>query len=220
MILPSLSILIPAFNDEKTIGKVIGEAKAAKPSKIIIIDDGSTDTSEEILKKFKGITLIMHPKNEGYGRTIKELYYSGNSDWLFTVPGDYQVGAKELLKLLPYTDSADMIIGWRKERKDPLSRLIQSAMYKSLLWILFGIQLHDVNSIRLIRRNMMDTIKLESNSAFVDAELAIKAIKAGLRILEVPISHRASVKTGRGGGGKWWTIVPTIWEMVKYKFTN
>lgn len=216
----NISFLIPCYNDGKTIRWAIEEAVAMGKSEIIVIDDGSTDASAKILKNLKGITLIIHSKNEGYGKTIKELYYAGRSEWLFTVPGDYQVGAKELTKLLPYTQDADMIIGWRKERKDPISRLIQSKIYRYLLWFLFGVKLHDVNSVRLMKKEILKKIHLSSDSAFVDAELAIRSQKAGYKIFEVPIHHRASVKKGRGGGGKWWTIIPTIWEMIKFKINK
>lgn len=224
---PTISFLIPAYNDGQTIERAIKEArevgeKEASEFEIIVIDDGSSDDAGKILKilekKYKELRVVTHSENQGYGKTIKELYYAGQYEWLFTIPGDYQVGPRELLKLLPYIDQADMIIGWRKNRHDPASRLVQTAFYNWLLRLLFGVSLHDINSIRLMKRSLFNKVKLTSGSAFVDAELAIKAKRAGFTIVEVPIGHRASVK--KGSGGKWWTIVPTIVEMARFWFRN
>lgn len=218
-----VSILIPCYNDAVTIEKVIKETvevgrRVAQKFEIIVINDGSTDGTANILaplkKKYHGLSVITHSQNQGYGKTIKELYYTGKSEWLFTIPGDYQVGAKELRKLFAFREKADMIIGWRKKRKDPIARLVQSAVYNVLLNLLFGLRLHDVNSVRLMRRSILKKIVLKSESAFIDAELAIKAARTGFRVAEIAVGHRASRK--QGSGGKWWTILPTIGEMIRY----
>ncbi len=221
--LSSVSILIPAYNDVPTIKQAITEAvevgeKAATKFEILVTDDGSTDNTRDLLqvlaKQHSHLHLILHQRNQGYGMTIKELYYKGTSEWLFSIPGDYQVGAKELYKLIPYIKNSDMIIGWRRERHDPLSRIFQSWLYNNLLHLLFGVDLHDVNSVRLMRRAVLQTIQLTSDSAYVDAELAIKAKKAGYNIKEVPIEHRQRIGSP-GGGGSWVTIASTITEMLQ-----
>lgn len=228
MKLDSLSILIPAYNDAATIETVVTEAiaiakKVASCYEILVIDDGSTDDTYSHLnllkQRDKKIVIQRHRVNQGYGKTIKKLYSLAKYHWLFSAPGDYQVGVKELLTLLPYVKQSDYIIGWRRNRHDPLSRLVQSNVYNMLIRVLFGISVHDINSVRLIKRAVVKSVSLMSDSAFVDAELTIQASRNGYIITEIPISHRA--RTGSiGGGGKWWTILPTIWEMVRYKFTN
>lgn len=214
--LSSLSLLIPAYNDEATIGRVIAEAtrvgkRVAKTFDIILIDDASREPIRP--GQFR---LIRHTKNQGYGRTIKELYYAGTKEWLFTIPGDYQVGARELEKLIPFSRSADMILGWRVKRNDPPNRLLASWVYNTLLRVLFGVTLHDINSVRLMRRSILQKIPLTSSSAFVDAELVIGAKHQGFRVTEVPISHRRRADTRQGGGNQWGTIVGTIIEMVRF----
>lgn len=214
--LSSVSLLIPAYNDEATIGRVVKEARAvgklvAKRYEVIVVDDGSRHRI-----KPRHIKLITHATNQGYGRTIKELYYAGTFEWLFTIPGDYQVGAKELLKLIPYTGQGDMILGWRKDRHDPAHRRFASWVYNSLLRLIFGTALHDVNSVRLVRRSILTDVSLRSSSAFVDAELVIGAMRKGFRVLEVPISHRCRAGGGRGGGIRWRTVAETIIDMVRF----
>ena len=220
----TISFLIPAYNDESTIAKAVREAhavgkKVSKKFEIVVVNDGSNDKTGSHLAALaatmKELRIITHSINQGYGRTIKELYYAGKMEWLFSVPGDYQVGAKELMKVLPFIPEKDMIIGWRKNRQDPRMRLFQSWIYNVLLRLLYQIPFHDINSVRLIRRKLIGNIQLESRSAFVDAELTIKLQRLGKAIIETPIAHRMS--TVGGGGGKWWTIVPVIVEMIRFR---
>lgn len=214
--LSSLSLLIPAYNDEATIDGAIKEAadvgkRLARKFEIVCLNDGSR---KKIRSRFA--TVITHAVNQGYGRTIKELYYAGKNEWLFTIPGDYQVGARELEKLIPYTGNADMIVGWRVARNDPANRLFVSWVFNRLLRLLFGVTLHDINSVRLMRRSILKNIHLTSSSAFVDAELVIRAKRAGFRVMEVPITHRARADGKRGGGNQWRTIAATIIDMLRF----
>lgn len=228
MKLSSLSFLIPTFNDEKTIGRTVDEAVAvgrniAKKFEIIVINDGSVDQTAQILtsltKRFRELRVLTHPSNKGYGTTIKELYYAATKDWLFTIPGDYQVEAKELLNLLPHEKYADVILGWRANRNDSPMRQYQSRTYNWIISFLFDTKTHDVNSVRLMKSSIMKSIILRGTSAFTDAELIIKAKLLGFKIKEVPIGHRYRREgTGTGGGGSIKMILPTIREMLLFKF--
>lgn len=215
--LSSLSFLIPAYNDEATIEKALAEAVAvgkrvAKKFEVVLLDDGS---QVQVATGLHPVRLVTHTVNQGYGKTIKELYYAGKYEWLFTIPGDYQVGAKELEKLIPFSHHSDMILGWRMNRRDPPNRLIVSRMYNTLIRLLFGVRLHDVNSVRLMRRSILKDIRLTASSAFVDAELVIRAKRAGFHVIEAPIAHRPRQGSG-GGGNHWRTVWETVREMIQY----
>lgn len=224
----SLSFLIPAYNDEATIATQVADAhamgkKLGIPFEIIVINDGSVDQTAQILAKlakhFRQLRIITHAINKGYGTTIKELYYAANKEWLFTIPGDYQVQAKELRKLLPHEKSADIILGWRTDRQDTGIRQHQSRIYNWLIPLLFHTKTHDVNTVRLMKSSLMKSIILRSTSAFTDAELVIKAKRLGHAVREIPIGHRhRHVGAGTGGGGKLRVILPTIWETLLFRF--
>ena len=84
-----------------------------------------------------------------------------------------------------------------------------------LIPLLFGTGTHDVNTVRLMKSRVMQSVILRGSSAFTDAELIIKAKRLGWRIKEVPIGHRyRHDRAGTGGGGKLKVILPTIWEMM------
>lgn len=226
MKLTRVSFLIPAYNDAKTLTPLIDRIRdvgrnVAHTYEIQIIDDHSTDETASILRSMvsldKRIMVTFHKENKGYGQTIKELYYSARYEWVFSVPGDFQIDPIELTKLIPYARSADMIIGWRKHRHDTLIRRMQSNIYNTLLALLFGLALRDVNSVRLMHKKIIKSVRLQSRSAFVDAELALKAKRKGFRIKEVPILHKKR-EGSTGGGGKLGTIVPAIRDMAFYRF--
>jgi len=224
MMLSSLSICIPAYRDEQSIRHVVLGAKKiakkyAKKFEIRLINDASPDGLSAVLQELSSripeLRVITHQVNQGYGKTIKELYYGGRYDWLFTLPGDGQFEPIELVKLLPHTKHCDMIIGLRKHRHDSEKRKQQSAWYNALLRLFFALPTHDVNSIRLMKKSMLKTIRLTSESAFVDAELAIDAIQHGYKICEVPIRHEKRKTIGESGG-KLSVIVPTILDFFRY----
>jgi glycosyltransferase involved in cell wall biosynthesis len=220
----TLSILIPAYNDAETIETVVRRAftvakDVATEFEIIVCDDASHDKTSDIIFRLKKQTLhverLVHAKNKGYGETIKELYYAGKYEWLFTVPGDFQIDPMELRKLVMYQDSADMIIGWRKNRRESPERQMQTKIYNMFLRTLFQNELRDINSVRLVKRSVIDTVKPQSLSAFVDAELTIGALKKGFKVIEVPIVHKKRETEG-AGGGKASVIIPTIIDMIRY----
>ncbi len=220
----SLTVVIPAYNDEATIETVLRKTattamKLHIPFTILVANDASRDQTGQKLEKLRklmpNLRVITHRYNLGYGTTIRELYENAPGSWVFSLPGDYQIEPKELTALWRKRDTADMLIGWRNKRNDSSIRLLQSNIYNSLLRLLFHLPLHDANSVRLMRSRIIKKIRLRSSSAFVDAELAIKAIQAGFRVIEAPISHRAR-EGGGGGGGKMTTIFPTIVDMIVF----
>jgi len=221
--LSSLSILIPAYNVSSTLPAVLERAKAmgtsiANKIEIIVVDDGSRDKTPQVLKKlaWKELRVITHKQNQGYGASIRDLYYAGTMEWLVTLPGDDQIDPWEVLKLERFHTKADMILGKREIRHDHIKRKLQSKTYNALLKLLFNIPTTDVNTIRLMKREIMDRITLEMKSPFVDAELVLKATKEGFSIIEVPIIHKPRITPGATGGKLFATIVPTMKDLFAF----
>lgn len=226
-LLPSLTFITPAYRDELTIADVVKREvevgkRVATKCDIVVIDDASPDKTgaelEKLKKTIKNLTVIHHKTNAGYGGTIKELYYTATGEWLMSIPGDYQYDPAQIAALLPFASDADMILGRRRTREDTLMRRLQSKVYNFLLRMLYGVGIQDINTIRLLRRSAIPKT-LTTTSAFVDAELTIRMIREGKRVVEVPIAHKERPK-GVGAGGKWSIIWPTIKDMVGFIFTQ
>ena len=115
-------------------------------------------------------------------------------------------------------DQADLIIGLRIKRNDPPRRKMQSAVYNFMLRTIYGIKHKDVNSIKLFRRSILDTIDLRSATPFVDAELCIRAGNSGFRVVEIPIEHLPRLSQG-ASGGKLSVIWETFSDLLKMKAT-
>lgn len=225
----SVSFIIPTFNDETTIRAVIERATSVAQKhcdhyEIVVLNDASIDKTPAILKtlsqKNKNIRLLHHNKNKGYGASIKELYYAAKQPWLFSLPGDFQIDPAEIIKLFPAAQDADMVIGLREQRSDAWTRQLQSKTYNQLLRLLLKLPIHDVNSVRLMKTSMLQRISLTSTTAFVDAELVLKAHKEKWNIKEIPIIHKPRTG-GVGTGGKVFvTILPTFVDLMRCTFTS
>ncbi|MBZ0189623.1 MAG: glycosyltransferase family 2 protein [Candidatus Obscuribacterales bacterium] len=225
--LSSVSLIIPAYNDEETIGRLLRDADRLLPEvcqsyEIIVCNDGSRDGTLDVIKAEaalnENIQVINHPTNKGYGATIRELYLAGRNDYIFSLPGDYQYAPKELLTMARGLDENDFVIGWRVNRNDPLRRKLQSIVYNMMLRIVYGNKHKDVNSIKLFRRQILETIELRSQSPFVDAELCIRSSKAGFKVIEIPIEHLPRLTQG-ASGGKLSVITETFSDLVKMRST-
>lgn len=225
--LPSTSVIIPAYNDETTIERLIRDSdellsKLTPDYEIVCINDGSKDGTLDVLRRvaasLTSLKVIDHPVNQGFGRTIRELYLSGSKELVFSLPGDYQYAPKELIPMSAALDKFDLIIGVRVKRNDPPRRRLQSHVYNFMLRTFYGIKYRDVNSIKLFRRAIMDKIQLRSESPFVDAELVIRADRAGFRVGEVGIEHLPRLSQG-ASGGKFSVIWETFSDLVRMRPT-
>jgi len=207
--LTSLSLIIPAYNDESTIGRLIADSIevlniVCPDYEIIVTNDGSKDSTLTILqdwaRKNDRIRIINHEVNQGFGLTIKELYYVAQKNAVISLPGDYQYSPKELVKMANGLNNHDFVIGLRVKRNDPWRRKLQSAVYNLMLRIIYGHKHKDVNSIKLYKRDILNHIELRSGTAFVDAEFCIRTEKAGYRVIEIPIDHLPRLSQGASGG--------------------
>jgi len=225
--LDSISLVIPAYNDETTVGKLVIDAdrllrEVCQDYEIVVLNDGSRDNTLSVLQKLAAenprIRLLNHEVNCGYGRTIKELYLSGAKALVFSLPGDYQYAPKELLAMAQGLKAHDFVIGLRVKRNDPARRKVQSTVYNTMLKLFYGNRHKDVNSIKLFRREILDRIKLQSTTAFVDAELVIRAEKAGYKVIEIPIEHLPRLSQG-ASGGKLSVITQTFKDLISMRST-
>jgi glycosyltransferase involved in cell wall biosynthesis len=220
----SITISIPAYNDKESLVELLDEIKTLKlyekfNVQILIIDDGSTDGTEKIIKDYKiediPIQIIRNEINRGYGDSFKKAFVLPTTEWVIFISGDYQFPAKNLLTMQSLSFDNDMIIGFRNKRNDNFYRKVNSKIYNYIISFIAQKKLNDVNSIMLFKRDILETIDLKSTSAFINAEFILKALKKKCKLIEVPIEHQ-NRKHGIGSGGKWRVIKPVIVDLIKF----
>jgi glycosyltransferase involved in cell wall biosynthesis len=199
--LSSISVFLPAFNDEKTIGKLVGEALSLLPSltndyEVIVINDGSADATGAVLDETARIApqhvrVIHHPRNQGYGAALRSGFNAATKDLIFYTDGDAQYDVKELKLLLPLmTNEVDVVNGYKIKRKDDHHRAVSGAFYNRLARLFFRIPIRDVDcDFRLIRRSALQRVSLNSRSGAICVELVHKLASTGCVFKQVPVHH-------------------------------
>jgi len=121
------SIIIPAYNEGQIIGEVLRGLKDYLRSQnfvyeIIVVDDGSTDNTKDIVEKIEGIRLIHHSSNRGYGASLKNGAQNARFDWLLFFDADGQHRPEYISELVKNSEDNAMVVGERKGYKGPLLR--------------------------------------------------------------------------------------------------
>lgn len=219
-----LTISIPAYNDAPSIAAVTRDAVSAAAActpdyEILLINDGSQDNTQEVIDELCRTTprlrALRHPRNLGFGPTIRECYLEARSDWVVFLPGDGQIPPAAVQTLFPHTRDYDLVLAYRRDRRDPINRRFTSWCYNRLVSLVAGRRIHDVNGTALVRRTLLDSVSLTAESAFVHAEIALKAMAAGARFREVEIEHRPR-EHGSGSGNKLGVIASTFRDLAGY----
>lgn len=158
----SVSVIIPAYNEEKVIKKTVeGVRRAIKNLKdnidITVVDDCSTDRTSEILSSLKGIRLIRHDINKGYGAALKTAIKNTKSDYLLIIDGDGTYPVSAIPSLLSYSKKYDMVVGMRTGKivKIPLLRRPAKWILKHFSEYLTKTKIPDLNSgLRIFKRSI------------------------------------------------------------------
>jgi len=219
----SISLMFPVFKDRRTVKKMIDKSlnilkKVTKKYEIIIVDDGCPENSgslaRQLTKNIPNVKIIFHKKNLGYGAALKTGLKNCKNDWIFQIDGDAEYDVSDLKRLIKSAKNYDLVITYRYKKKYKTTRIIISWFYNKLLRILFGIRFRDISTgSRLINKKLIKKIKLNSNSPFLGAELAIKAEAQGFKVNEIGI-HTYPRNFGSGSSVGFKNIILTIKDML------
>lgn len=223
--LTSLSIFMPAFNEEGNIAATIIDAEKAarrisQEYEIIIVNDGSRDRTAEIVKELSKVNprlkLVSHAHNKGYGAAVKTGLANCKKDWIFFTDSDGQFHYDEIEKFVEAASNADLIMGYRKKRMDPFHRVfVAQVLLKVWNFVLFGLTVRDVDcAYKLFSRRVKDSVKLKTESAITVSEFIIKTKAAGFRIKQLPVIHYPRL-FGEQTGGNWRVIMRAAKESFK-----
>ncbi len=230
-----LSILIPVFNEEKTILEIIKRVKKANvpgfEKEIIVVNDGSTDSTSLKLKNVNNIRLITKSVNEGKGRAIKEAIAKASGDYIIIQDADLEYNPDDIKKLTRRLKDAKVVYGTRLNRLPNFSRDERTPLFllhylgnrflSLLISILYGQWITDMETCyKLFPRKSLKGIKLSSRGFDFEPEITSKLLKAGFKILEVPITTKPR---GYKEGKKLNTIRDgsiALWTLLKYRFVD
>ena len=219
----SISLMFPVYNDENTV-RIVAEkglkllSEIGAPYEIVIVDDGSPDRSgaiaDELAREHNFVKVVHHPVNRGYGAAVRSGLAACTGDVILMTDGDDQYDVFDFKKLLRHVDRYDLIITFRYKKIYSSVRIFISWVYNALLRLIFRSPFRDISTgLRLVHRRVIEDLCLESNSPFIGAEMAIKAMLKGYAVGE------AGIQTfprgfGRGGSTSTQNIIGTIRDMI------
>ena len=185
-------ILIPSYNEAKTIGDIIKELKG-RGLTIYVVDDGSIDDTASIAKA-EGALVVTHENNKGKGASLREGFLrilESDYDCVLVMDGDNQHALSDIdsfSKKMEETN-ADMIIGNRMldTASMPYTRILVNRFMSSVISRIAGQYVPDSQcGFRLIKRQVLERIRLESSNYEIESEMIVKAARAGFKIESVP----------------------------------
>jgi glycosyltransferase involved in cell wall biosynthesis len=208
----SISAFFPAYNDGYAIEKMVKDVlsvlrKVTDDYEVIVVDDASVDDTGRIAdglaRKYRNVRVIHHKQNRGYGGALKTGFASARKELVFYTDGDAQYDAKELARLVPLINGADVVNGYKIKRHDALYRIFFGWLYKKFVRVMFNLRIKDVDcDFRLFRKSVLDKVSLESDSGVICVELMKKVQLAGARIVETPVHHYPRL----GGGSQFFRV--------------
>lgn len=224
----SISVVIPAYNEEKYIERCVISLESELVAlttgyEIIIVNDASMDRTEDIVKALQVnrpyLKLITNKRNLKLGGSLKAGFAQCQKDVIFYSDADLPFDFHELHKAFRIMNlkDADLILGFRHDRTDEgLVRIIYSRIYNLLMRILFGVLVKDINfSFKLIRRNALEAMNLQSEGSLIDAEIVVKAHRMRLFYCQIGIDYLKR-KYGQSTLATPGIIFKIIRELIKF----
>ncbi|HSC29713.1 MAG TPA: glycosyltransferase family 2 protein [Vicinamibacterales bacterium] len=201
---PEISLIMPCFNEQDvipyTIPQLVGAfEQAGHRLELVACDNGSTDRTGEIIRRFvaEGLPVLHHSveRNEGYGNGILQSIPRCSAPWVGVIPADGQVDPEDAARLFTIVKPTDgMVLGKvrRRFRMDGLTRKVVSVFYNAFVWLLWPrLGSIDVNGTpKILHRDVLAAMDLRSKNWFLDPEMMIKAHYLGVRVLEMNVFAR------------------------------
>lgn len=232
MLKGTLSVVLPAHNEEANIEAVVRDCLEKLPAmvgdfEIVVVDDGSRDATPEIIDRLaredSRVVARHHPVNRGYGDALMTGFAHTRGDYVMFMDSDRQFDIADLARLLPYVGAYDIVAGYRLRRRDPPIRLLYAWIFNMAVRVFFGIRVRDIDcAFKVFRGDLLRGMRLEIGGALINTEMLAKARAQGARLVEVGIHHYPRL-VGKQSGGSFKVIFRAMrnffrlwWRMRSY----
>jgi glycosyltransferase involved in cell wall biosynthesis len=198
---PSLSVFFPAYNDAPSLPGLIHKtfavlAQYVDDYEVIVVNDGSHDNTGQVLEDLRRefapcMRVVTHPENRGYGGALRTGFESATRDFVFYTDGDSQYDVGELPRLLALVSpNTGLVNGYKLERHDPPHRIWIGNIYNLSARLMFRIRIRDIDcDYRLIRRTLLESLRLTCTSGTICVELVRKLELSGCEVKEIGVHH-------------------------------
>ncbi len=238
-----LSIIIPAYNEEETIKELLNKVKNVNlhdiKKEIIVVDDGSKDSTIEIIKKIKGIYLIKHSKNKGKGAAIRTGIKYATGDITIIQDADLEYNPNDYYKLIkPIIDNKTQVVyGSRFLDHDVYikrhKKFVKGKHTKAYTAFYFGGRFltlltnllykgnitDESTCYKVFRTKLLKSLNLKCNRFEFCPEVTAKVLKRGHKIIEVPTSYNPRTME-EGKKINWKDGIEAVWTLIKYRFVG
>jgi len=192
-----LSVVVPVFNENESIPELYEKIKQVASREkltweLIFVDDGSIDGTDrvilELTKKDAKVKLIQFRKNYGKAAALSAGFKKVCGQYVITMDGDLQDDPEEIPNLIAkLKEGYDLVSGWKKKRKDPITKTWPSKVYNLFTSIFSGIRLHDFNcGLKAYRLDVIQTMTVYGE---MHRYLPVIAFQNGFRVTEIPVKH-------------------------------
>ncbi len=197
----SLTVFFPAYNDEASLPGLIDKAysvlrQQSGDFELIVVNDGSSDGTAAVLANLcqtyaPYLSVVTHSENRGYGGALRSGFAAATKEFVFYTDGDGQYDVGELPRLIELMESdVGLVNGHKLKRRDPWHRIAVGFLYNRVARTLFRVRLRDLDcDFRLMRRQMLDSFHLTSNSGAICVELVRMVEQTPWRVVETGVHH-------------------------------
>jgi len=227
----SLSVVIPVFNERSTIEAIVDQVRAGgMADEIIIVDDGSSDGTRQVLaqmhKAHPDLRVLLHGRNQGKGAAVRTGIQAAQSDLILIQDADLEYDPREYPALLaPIQEGkADVVFGSRflgaARRPTMFWHMVANKMLTLMTNVLYNSILSDMETgYKVFRREVIQAIPLRARRFDFEPEVTAKLLKRGVRVFEVPISFNPrDYAEGKKIGLK--DAFAAIWALLRYRFID
>ena len=222
--MPILSVIVPVYNEVKTIRQILGKINSIDIDKeIVVVDDGSSDGTERILTDIKmdNLKVIHHTSNRGKGASLLTGFANAAGDFVIIQDADLEYEPSDYTRLMQTMkeNNVDIVAGARfmQGYHGLFLHRLGNRMLSWFLNLLFHTKFNDyATCYKLIRRDVLPVLNLKATGFDIDVEIVCNAVKKKLRITEIPVSYNPR-SYSQGKKIRFKDALWAVFYMIKYR---